>query len=330
MNSRDIVEVSPPPPPAPRTDATATQVRITLSSGRRRVSERARRAMGVSTGLGCWINHAAERTLDWSEGTQMSGSKESDVRVGGEARIARRSSPSAAQLENRARLLARSKTEPLPTRAARHESPLETGNAKIGKESRFYSAVLVWNLPPVQTCPGASQWCTTYCYNGQDRPETYKFDRWRANLYRVLHEPEHLADEISEQLAPCNDSRPAAVRIHSSGDFFSVDYCSFWLEIVRRHPRVRFWAYTRSWVVDDMYGTLVALSRESNMQLLLSWDHTMRKAPPGWRMSYVLDPGASAPTPAVACPEETGRAESCATCRYCIEPRRKGVAFAPH
>lgn len=36
------------------------------------------------------------------------------------------------------------------------------------------------------------------------------------------------------------------VRIHGSGDFFSQAYLDLWLETVRQHPDVRFWAFTKS------------------------------------------------------------------------------------
>lgn len=35
------------------------------------------------------------------------------------------------------------------------------------------------------------------------------------------------------------------IRIHDSGDFFSVDYAMDWMEIIRLNPDVKFYAYTK-------------------------------------------------------------------------------------
>lgn len=41
------------------------------------------------------------------------------------------------------------------------------------------------------------------------------------------------------------------VRVHDSGDFFSVPYLMAWVEVAQRLPHVRFWAPSRQWLLDD-------------------------------------------------------------------------------
>jgi hypothetical protein len=42
------------------------------------------------------------------------------------------------------------------------------------------------------------------------------------------------------------------LRVHVSGDFFSADYARKWLDVARQSRRTRFYAYTRSWRVEDV------------------------------------------------------------------------------
>jgi hypothetical protein len=125
---------------------------------------------------------------------------------------------------------------------------------------------------------------------------------------------------------------PVAVRIHSSGDFFSSDYIEFWNDLVRECVRVSFWAYTRSWTVPSLTRGLVALRDEPNVQLFASWDPTMVPPPDDWRLSVVRDPlyPLLAIPNLIDCPEEYDKRLNCATCGHCIRNSRQGVAFNVH
>jgi hypothetical protein len=136
-----------------------------------------------------------------------------------------------------------------------------------------------WTLPAfavrladgrtMNVCPKAGA-CANFCYalNG-----TYMFRNVRGaherNLVYVLdHLDEwknHMIEELQHKKFRPNGierfaaydlqlkgwtegwrlSGGAAVRIHDSGDFFSVDYLKAWLEIAYRTPDVLFYAYTK-------------------------------------------------------------------------------------
>jgi Gene product 88 len=216
---------------------------------------------------------------------------------------------------------------------------LEPGNSKTGTSGKFYGQVLIWNLPAVSTCPGASPACLSMCYNADTRQEVFPIDRWRSNLWWVLNRPEALRDQFLKQLSEV--SSPAAVRIHSSGDFFSLAYIEFWTAVIRTAPHISFWAYTRSWTSTALRPALETLRSLPNLQLFASWDSSMIPPPMGWRVSYVQDEEAPFPPPALLthpvtrpqlfyCPEQNGQVPNCASCGFCMRPDSRGVLFDLH
>ena len=122
-------------------------------------------------------------------------------------------------------------------------SGLETGNKKTGKSGRIYDKILVWNIPPRITCPGVSDWCSTHCYNADARKDVYTIDRWCENLWDFHFRLPELKDKIENQINETTGR--CAVRLHSSGDFFSEEYIDFWKEIILEFPKVSFWGYAR-------------------------------------------------------------------------------------
>lgn len=79
------------------------------------------------------------------------------------------------------------------------------------------------------------------------------------------------------------------MRIHVSGDFYSIEYIRKWAEIVRRSPRQQFFAYTRSWRVEEMLPELVKLGGLPNFQMWWSIDRETGPAPliRGVRRAYM-------------------------------------------
>lgn len=240
----------------------------------------------------------------------------------------KRLQPSVEAIQKRSeRLRSFRLLEPL---ASEHVGGLEPGNAKTGTSGSKASTVLVWNLPAVVTCPGASEWCLAHCYNGEDRPATYPTSLWQANWHDFYHRRDLLKTQIANQLA-CS-CPPTAVRIHSSGDFFSEQYIRFWIDICTQFHRVAFWAYTRSWVQSDLVPHLEQLRTLSNVQLFASHDTSMPAPPDGWRVSRVCLETEGPQLP-LLCPEQTNQTPNCASCGYCFQApneRFGDVTFYEH
>lgn len=201
---------------------------------------------------------------------------------------------------------------------------LEHGNRKIGRQGKYYDAMFVWNLPAVVTCPGASKWCMSYCYNADPREDVFPIDKWAKNWGAFINNPSKLKEGIIQRIEEAPGK--TGVRIHSSGDFFSIDYIAFWTDIVRHLPSTDFWAYTRSWRAGNLLPALQELREVINIELFASWDKSMSEPPEGWRRSIVISSRAETLTKGIICPEQTGAVKNCANCRYCMT-RGKGDVF---
>lgn len=211
---------------------------------------------------------------------------------------------------------------------------LEEGNGKTGNSGKFFDRIFVWNLPPVITCPGMSDWCKRNCYNADDRYEKFPINKWCENLWWILNDKETLKKRLSLQLKEYKTKR-SAVRIHSSGDFFSKEYITFWEDIIRQNPNVYFWAYTRSWAVEDLADNIERLAELDNIKIILSWDETMALPPDGFAKSIVYSSNneiniALNREGGIACPEQYNLVSSCADCGICINKPLRNIYFVLH
>lgn len=193
---------------------------------------------------------------------------------------------------------------------------LGEGNSKVGE-------VLNFSLPSIETCPGASSWCLKHCYG-------YRFEKLRPSCRKAYERNLALAADtdrfvqtmigVLPRIAPC-------FRIHVSGDFFSRKYVDAWTEICRAFPQIRFWSYTRSWVVPKLLSPLRSLKSLDNVHLFASTDPTMPLPPAGWRVAFIeRDPRADG----MLCSEQTDRKESCLACGYCFNQGSGNVIFRVH
>lgn len=94
--------------------------------------------------------------------------------------------------------------------------------------------------------------------------------RYVENL-RAAKSPEFVSlinHEIREKMV-------LLMRIHVSGDFFGKRYTQRWLKIVQKNPRVKFFAYTRSWAIPALLPVLSELGRQPNFEMWFSWDREM-------------------------------------------------------
>ena len=130
----------------------------------------------------------------------------------------------------------------------------------------------IWNisLPAVKTCGGMTESCA-----GEDgKCYVLKIYRRRPN---VLKSHEDVYAQVLQTLWNGEDFElPAKVkdvmRIHVAGDFFSPAYGYAWVKLITNNPDIKFFAYTRSWSMVDMYDVLHELNALPNMELLLSVD----------------------------------------------------------
>ena len=211
---------------------------------------------------------------------------------------------------------------------------LEDGNKITSTTGSIFDKVFVWNLPMRATCPGASEWCRSNCYNLDMRQEIYPIQRWQQNWWWSLNDPATLETRIFQQLSEYSKKR-IGVRLHSCGDFYSTDYIAMWYKICTMFPDIQFWGYTRSWAVDSLLNSLSHLASLNNVNLFASWDSSMEQEPTGWRKSIVVSTNKDVVRSFLEgntfiCPEQYSQIGCCADCGFCARYGKANVIFVLH
>ncbi len=128
------------------------------------------------------------------------------------------------------------------------------GNAKI----KFIPS---FNLPAGQSCPfanlcftkadkitgkitdGKNQEFRCFSASAENLFPNVRKQRWHNfDILRKLRSPQEMAAKIQQAL-PFN---VRYIRIHVSGDFFSISYLKSWILIAQNNPDIIFYAYTKS------------------------------------------------------------------------------------
>jgi hypothetical protein len=125
---------------------------------------------------------------------------------------------------------------------------LLTQNAKLKKTSiENNMRVLNFSLPAYKTitgktvCPFAKD-CVKYCYAQKGNYRYPSVIKGLNNRYELSK----TADFIPKMNATIILERPTHIRIHDSGDFYSINYLLKWISIANTNKEVIFYAYTKS------------------------------------------------------------------------------------
>jgi hypothetical protein len=115
---------------------------------------------------------------------------------------------------------------------------LSDGNTKLAKDG-----IVSFNLIPILHCPMAGA-CKSYCYAtvGQQAFRTGVLRRARAFLATM--QPDFVPMMVAE-VSKAVKKGARAVRIHDSGDFYSLVYLISWFQVAKSYPGVKFYAYTK-------------------------------------------------------------------------------------
>jgi hypothetical protein len=171
----------------------------------------------------------------------------------------------------------------------------------------------ILNLEERRTCPESCRhWRSCYCNHMQ----------W---MQRMEAGPD-LEWKLEREIALLSIDHPNfVVRLHGAGDFYSVAYVRLWRKLLERHDGLHIFGYTARWD-DAIAEALRSLARDAG------WDRfAMRfsNAPMTTRSTVTIESMRQKPADAVACPEQTGRTESCSTCALCWSTERR-IAFLQH
>jgi len=115
---------------------------------------------------------------------------------------------------------------------------LSDGNTKLKK-----SGIVSFNLIPITHCPLAGS-CKAFCYATVGQQAFASGVKRRAAAFKATLSPTFVQDMHSE--IQRWKKKIKAIRVHDSGDFYSMQYLLNWLEIARLNPAVKFYAYSKS------------------------------------------------------------------------------------
>lgn len=131
---------------------------------------------------------------------------------------------------------------------------LLTQNAKIAKSSKGEYLIYNWGIPAYQsktglrTCPAAGT-CAKGCYATQGAyawsnvAQAYEY---RLAVSQSATFVQSMQTELNRAIKLSAKKRKRlAIRIHDSGDFYSIDYIKRWFEVIQANPEVLFYAYTK-------------------------------------------------------------------------------------
>lgn len=193
----------------------------------------------------------------------------------------------------------------------------------------FNRTLGVWtfSIPARQTCPGKSEWCRKNCYatkgNFLCANAQMAHDRnWNATKDLEAFEASMVA-EIKRRM-------PLALRVHSSGDFYSVEYFRAWLRIAKQCPETKVFAYTRTWRIDRFAAVLPEAEKVANFVLWYSTDPATGVPEKAKRVAYILDSESYGAMPEPNCLKQLDKRQNCLTCRRCWDRRKRKVCFLKH
>lgn len=142
-------------------------------------------------------------------------------------------------------------------------------NSKLKK-----SGIHNWGIPAIKTCPMAGV-CKIGCYADMG---AYKFSNV-AKVFQKRLELTKFPEFVSIIDAEIKRRKVKTLRIHDSGDFYSLDYAKKWYHIMLLNPTVKFYAYTK---MVDMFKNQLKYSIEvPNFTIIYSY---------GGRQDHLIDP----------------------------------------
>jgi len=186
------------------------------------------------------------------------------------------------------------------------------GNTKLGKIKNF-------SLPSGISCPGNSLWCKN-CY--AKRYEKRYTNCQKAYTRNLKHSQKYFFSELV--ISQLEKMPGYNVRIHPSGDFYSVNYIDQWIGICKRMTNHKFWCYTRSWTIPELFPKIKELNKIKNIQVFLSTDPTMDLPSDNFRIAFVEDDKRAN---GIVCLHDAGLKHTCKECGYCFKNKKGNVIF---
>lgn len=204
--------------------------------------------------------------------------------------------------------LRRQRTKYLKSVKKPHNNMLKRGkaNAKLGDKISIkkWQGLTIYSLTLEEraSCPDyCEQWDNCY---GNNMPFGHRFDHTDPTFLPLLR----------EQLVGLLTKHPEGivVRLHVLGDFFDIDYCIFWVQMLTEYPNLKVFGYTHHRLNTELGQAVESINRIAPDQsaIRFSDDYTTDFAAYTEKTVGSVFKG-------IYCPEQTNKTASCATCGYC-------------
>ncbi len=136
-----------------------------------------------------------------------------------------------------------------------------------------------------------------------------------------------LEDAIEREIAEhCAIYKGVIVRLHVLGDFYSVDYVKHWQDLLSRHDNLAVWGYTGYAPNSDIGLAIRAVRGGFGTRFSVRFSN----APDEVFSANSTEVAEEESGKSAVCPEQTGKAESCATCTFCWSAQTRQVLFLTH
>jgi hypothetical protein len=195
-------------------------------------------------------------------------------------------------------------------------------NRKIGatvEKGKFKGyAIYCLSLEERATCPSDCS-ARGFCYgNGMQMARRHR-----------IGEPDVFYDRLAFEIFELMDKHPDGllIRLHVLGDFPSVEYVSFWKEVLDEHPKLACFGYTHRYT-DEIADALQAVKDAHPERFRIRWsDQQIVDS------AIIIEHVPTKPRTkegALVCPSQTDSTACCATCALCWDAPHETIAFIKH
>lgn len=202
--------------------------------------------------------------------------------------------------------------------------PLRSGhnNYKLGayvKKGIFKDySIFQLSLEERKTCPSSCQHWND-CY-GNTMHRAVRVDHSDFDLLK-----RRIREQVASLLRPSKRHAGLLIRLHTLGDFFSLEYVDFWAQMLHENPRLAIWGYTARPPASKI-GTAIALLHAAHGPRFAV---RFSDAPLPLNATRSLASEDAPRGEAIICPEQLGKTQCCGTCALCWNTRRN-IAFIDH